>query len=170
MGALTEREIFDRMSGCLKDAVSCCVQISRSKRRGALYDKLRKNLTLAGGCCRQAAYWRQDARWLKHDALLAECHKKAGDWLRGYKDPFSGARTMLAPKLVNELFFMLAQKLAELHNLAVDLRDKKTNRAGMILPIVKPAPGVRHRPQAVMLPPGMRSTPSGLIIPHGTVQ
>lgn len=166
MGSLSEREIFDRMSGCLRDAVSCCVQISKNRRRGALYDKLRKNLKLAGDCCRQAAYWRQDARWLPIDTLLAEAHKKAGDWLRGYKDPYSGARTMLAPKLVNDLFFKLAQQLAALHNAVADLRDKRTNRVGLILPQPRAEPGVRHRPQRVTLPPGMIARKSGLVVPE----
>lgn len=154
------------MAGCLKDAISCCVQLSKSQRRGALYDKLRKNLILAGGCCRQAAYWRSDARWLQWDEMLAECHKKAGDWLRGHKDPYSGARTMLAPKQINQLFFMLAQALANAHNKVIDLRDKKPHKMGLILPIPKPEPGVRHRPQRVMLPPGMTKTKSGLLVPE----
>jgi hypothetical protein len=166
---LTESEIFDRMSGCLRAAASCAVQLARGKRRASLYDNLRKNLSMAGDCCRQAAAWREDCRWLEHDTLLAMCRKKAGDWLRGYKDPLTGRKVMLAIPLINDLFAKLAQQLTHLHNVAIDLRDKATGRVGMILPRPRAEPGVRHRPQRVMLPPGMMATTGGLVIPSGSV-
>jgi hypothetical protein len=167
MGALTEREIFDQLTTQLRTAVDCCVALSTSRRKGPLYDQLRKSLSLAEGCCRQASAWREDTRWLIHGQHIARCWKMAGDWLRGYK--VNGERIMLAPSEIHKMFLMLADKLCDLHNAAIDIRDKRTHRLGMILPKPVPGPHRATRPTAVLLPPGMRQTDSGLIIPHGTV-
>ena len=167
MGALTEQEIFDRMSGCLKAAIDCCVHLATKPNRGWHYDKLRKNLRLAGDCCRQAATWREDARWLTHDKNLTECHKRAGDWLRGYKDQ-AGERIHYSRGDINAMFIKLAQVLSQLHNAVVDMRTRATGRSGMILPVVHREIRTQDRAVAVKLPPGMMQRDSGLIVP-GTV-
>jgi hypothetical protein len=165
MGALTETEIFDRMTGCLKAAVSDCIDLSKAPRKGSIYDRLRKNLRLAGNCCRQAAQWREDARWLNFDKQITHCIKLAGDWLRGYHD-MDGARRLYAADQVSDLFFKLSQTLAALHNLALNTRDKATQRTGMILPIVHRESRTQGRSVAVKLPSGMKRRASGLIVPQ----
>lgn len=168
MGKLTEREIFDRMTGCLKAAASCCAQLSVSPARGQLYDQLRKNLRLAGDCCRQAATWREDARWLNFDKQLTHCHKIAGDWLRGYKND-AGHRVHLAPSEIYQLFTKLGLNLAAMHTLAETTRDAKTQKRGMILPKIHHETRTQGRPSAVKLPPGMMARQSGLIVPQETM-
>ena len=164
MGALTEREIFDQMTSQLKSAVDACVHIAKHDRRGWHYDRLRKALALVAGCCRQAAYWRGDARWLNTAMVCAQAHQRTGDWLRGFKDPISGRRIMYSKKDITDLFTAMAANLAALHNAAVDLRDKKTGKAGMILPIVKEGPHRETRPVSV---DGVkfRELTSGLVVP-----
>ena len=165
MGQLTEVEIFDRMTGCLKAAVSDCIDLAKSPRQGSIYDRLRKNFRLAGNCCRQAAQWREDARWLNFDKQLTACHKMAGDWLRGYHDP-QGRRQLYNAAQVGELFFKLSQNLAALHNLALNTRDNATQRTGMILPIVHRDSKTQGRSVSVRLPKGMQRRASGLIVPE----
>ena len=163
--ATTEVEIFDRMTGCLKAAVSDCADLSKNPRHGEIYDRLRKSLRTAGNCCRQAAQWREDARWLNFDKQITACIKMAGDWLRGYHDP-EGKRRLYAANQVGELFFKLAQNLAALHNLALNTRDDKTQRTGMILPIMHRETRTQGRSVAVKLPKGMQRRPSGLVVPE----
>lgn len=163
MGALTEQEIFDRMIGCLKASIDCCIHLATSPHRDYHYDRLRKNLRLAGDACRQAAQWREDARWLTNDRLLTECHKRAGDWLRGYKDE-AGERIHYSRRDIHELFTMLARNLAALHNSVVDLKTRATGRRGMILPIVHRDTRTQGRAVAVKLPPGMMQRASGLVV------
>lgn len=165
MGRLTEREIFDRMMGCLRAAASCCAQLSVTPRHGALYDQLRKNLRLAGDACRQAATWREDTRWLNFDKQLTHCLKIAGDWLRGYKNEL-GHRVHLAPSEIYQLFSKLGLNLAAMHTLAEKTRDEKTGKRGMILPKVHRETRTQGRPVAVKLPPGMMARQSGLLVPE----
>lgn len=168
MGALTEHEIFDRMIGCLKAAIDCSVQLAVSPLRGYHYDRLRKNLRLAGDCCRQAATWREDARWLQHDKNLTEAHRRAGDWLRGYRDE-AGQRIHYSRGDIHKMFTMLAQVLAQLHNAALGLRDKATGKRGMILPIVRQETRTQGRSVAVKIPSGMAQRASGLLVPEATL-
>jgi hypothetical protein len=165
MGALTEQEIFDRMVGCVRGAIDSSVQLASSPHRGYHYDCLRKNLRLAGNCCRQAAQWREDARWLNWDKELTSCHKRAGDWLRGYRDE-AGERIHFSRADINELFTLLAQALSRIHNAVIDMRDRATARRGMILPLVHRETRTEGRSVGVLLPPGMMQRASGLVVPE----
>ena len=166
MGALTEQEIFDRMTGCLKASIDNAVALASQPRRGMHYDILRKNLRLAGECCRQAAAWREDARWLSFDTQVTRCHKMAGDFLRGYKTE-NGEKIHYAPVEVKEFFLLMAQGLAKVHNAVVDMKTRATGRAGMILPLVRQDSRTQGRAVGVKLPAGMAQRKSGLIVPAG---
>ena len=82
MSALTEIEIFDRMRESLRIAAECAEALAIEDVRGREYTVLREHLKLIEGCCIQAANWREDTRWLPLGRLVAECHQKAGNWLR----------------------------------------------------------------------------------------
>lgn len=155
MGALTEPEIFDRMSSSLREAGDCCMRLAAPRPRGQTYDSLRRHLRFAGDCCRQAAYWRDDARWLTIDHTLSEAHRVAGGWLRGYRDE-SGRRVMYSQATISDLFMRLAQNIAMLYNHAADLRDKATGRTGTILPIIRQETRTQGRPIQVLLPSNVR--------------
>ena len=83
MSDLTEIEILDRMRSSLREAIQCANILASSPRKGPTYNKLREHLGLVEGCCRQMSAWREDTRWLPIGRLMAECHQKAGNWLRG---------------------------------------------------------------------------------------
>lgn len=134
MGALTEREIFSCMAENFRLAAQSCEALAILPVTGPTYLALRTQLRLLEGTCRQAAVWRQDSRWYEIGLQMAEAHKRAGTWLRGYKDPETGAPVKLADAHRNRCFTMLADNLRKGEKAAVDLRDKRTNRVGTILP------------------------------------
>lgn len=139
MAALTEAEIFSCLSENLRLAAECCDDLATLPAKGPTYDKLRKQLRLIEGACRQASAWREDTRWLPIGRLMAECHQKAGGALRGVKMA-DGTRVTLAPGETHPFFKMLATNLRALQKAADDLRTKATGRVGMILPKAMPAP------------------------------
>lgn len=146
MGALTEQEIFEALTANLKLAIEHCDDLARLPHKGETYDKLRHELRLIEGCCKQASAWREDTRWLPVGRLMAEAHQKAGGWLRGYKDPLSGQRIKFAPGQQNPLFRMLADNLRGLLKAVDALRTRPTGRLGMILPDMLPGPHRDTRP------------------------
>ena len=95
--------------------------------RGPTYKKLRENLKLIEGCCRSLSACREDTRWLPVGMMMAEAHRRAGDWLRQY--PRTEQLNYAHP-----LFNRLAENLRAGLKAAEDLRDKATGRVGMILP------------------------------------
>ena len=166
MGALTEREIFDCMDTNLGLAVQHCEDLARLPAKGETYIKFRENLKLIEGACRQASAWREDTRWLSHGMLMAEAHKRAGDWLRGSRDPM-GTRVKLANGMTHPLFMKLADNLRAFRKIVEQLRTRRTHRTGIILPVALPGPHRDTRPSRVSLPEGMKQTKSGLIVPSG---
>ena len=165
MGALTEREIIDCMETNLGLAIQNCEDLARLPLKGPSYVKLRENLKLIEGCCRQASAWREDTRWLNVGLVMAEAHKRAGDWLRGNKTP-EGVRIKLAPGEMHPLFMKLADNLRSLQLACHQLRHQRVGKLGMILPPVLPAPHRDTRPSRVILPETM--APKRLILPPGT--
>lgn len=160
MGALTEREIFDCLSTNFRLAAEAAERLATIKRTGPTYDSLREKLELIEGACRQAAVWRQDARWLQIGIMMAEAHKRAGDWLRGIKVAGSPVRIKLADGHRHPLFLKLAENLRAGEQRAIELRDKKTGRVGMILPKAGRAP------RRDTVPVGWRRT-GGILVPAG---
>ncbi len=145
MGDLTEREIFDRMKSSLRESADICLRLARGER-GPLYRQLRAHLGLIEGTLRQAAWWREDARWLYVVPIVAKAHQEAGRWLRE-KGPTTGQK-----------FAKLAGIMRSCQKAAEDLQLKRTERVGMILPRPLPGPHRDTRPVQV-------KTPGGLIIP-----
>jgi hypothetical protein len=166
MSALTEPEIFSCLAENFKLAAQHCEDLAKLPRKGPTYIKFRAELKLLEGACRQAAYWRQDARWLRIGLFMEEVHKRAGDWLRGYKLP-SGQRVTHREGTIHPLFMKLADNLRAGQRQAENLRTRKTERTGMILPKAAPAPHRDTRPVQVLMPDGFQKRRSGLIVPSG---
>lgn len=164
MGALTEIEIFDVMLENLRLAAEASDELAIIDMKGAAYNRLREALALVEGACRQASAWREDTRWLTMGQLAAQCHQKAGGWLRGHKDAVTLIRTPLAAKQKNKMFVLLAQNLRFFLKGVENLKDNKTGRVGMILPEV-PNLG---RPQGTLI---ANSVPkSRLVLPPSMAQ
>lgn len=160
MGALTEQEIFDCMATSLRSAINLCDQLATKPKRGLIYDAFRKELALVEGCCRQASTWREDTRWLPIGLMMEEAHKRAGDWIRGTKDPVTGIRLAIPEGQKHPLFVKLGENLKALLLMVEGLKTKATKRVGMILPHM-PNPG-RNVSQI-----GFSRSKGGLIIPDG---
>ncbi len=161
MGQLTEAEIFDCLKSNLRLAAQSCDQLAVLPRKGPTYAKLRQQLRLVEGACRQAAFWRGgDARWLKIGLCMAEAHKRAGDWLRGVKGP-DGKRVMVAPGQIHPLFTKLADNLRAAYAAAERYRTQRTNKIGPILPIPGQAPHRDTRPS------GYNRSSGGILMPSG---
>ena len=152
MGALTEVEIFDRLSSSFKLAAELCDDLARLPLKGAAYDRLRKELRLIEGCCKQAAVWREDTRWLPIGKMMAECHQRAGDWLRGFKMP-DGSRVKINAGQLNPMFEKLAENLRMLERLSWDMKNRATGQVGMILPTPLAGPHRDTRPVGYRAPP-----------------
>lgn len=145
---LQEQEILDCVQDNFKSAADCCLRLARGER-GPLYRKLRANLGLAEGALRQAAWWREDARWLYIVPVVARAHQEAGRWLRE-KGPKTGWK-----------FHKLAEILQSGMKAVEEIRDKRTGRVGMLLP--KPLPGPHRDVRPVQV-----KTPGGIILPAGS--
>lgn len=159
MARLTEVEIFDCLKTNLRLAAQSCDKLAVSPRKGPTYVKLREELRLVEGACRQAAFWRGgDARWLRIGLFMAEAHKRAGGWLRGEKQP-DGTRVRVAAAEMHPLFVKLAANLRAAYVKAEEYRTKRTNRIGPILPIVQPPPHRETRPV------GYQPSPGGVLMP-----
>lgn len=165
MGALTEPEIFSCLAENFKLAAEHAEDLGKLPKKGPTYQKFRTELKLLEGACRQAAFWRQDSRWLKIGLYMEECHKRAGDWLRGYKTK-EGVRITHKEGTLHPLFMKLADNLRKGQAAAEQLRTKKTGRVGMILPAPLRAPHRDTRPIG-WTAPGERRTRGGLIVPAG---
>ncbi len=142
MGALTEPEIFSCLVENWRLAAEDCDRLARGER-GPVYRHLREELKLIEGALRQAAWWREDTRWLYIVSIPANAHKSAGKWLRERHAAWKFA------KLAEILRYGL--KATE------DLKTKRTERLGLILPKPLPPPARDTRPVQV-------KTPGGIII------
>jgi hypothetical protein len=160
MSDLTEIEVIDRLRTSLRECIQCAANLAVTSRKGPEYNKLREHLHLVEGAARQLAVFRQDARWYNVAALMAQCHQKAGGWLRGWKDPRNGQRHHFNIGEKNRLFLMLEANLKAVDKAAELLRTQKTGRVGVILPntpnmgrrIGTPVAGFNVSPGGVILP------------------
>ena len=165
MGALTEVEIFDCLTSNLRRAADMAERLGREPKKGPNYLEFRAAVRLVESACKQVSVWRQDTRWLAVAFKMAECHKRAGDWLRGIKMP-SGGRRLLRQGELHPVFMALAGALRAYAKDVDNLRNRKTGKSGMILP--KPLEGP-HRDTRPVHVSGVHFTPSGLIIPSAAV-
>jgi hypothetical protein len=161
---LTETEIFDCLFTNLRLAAEHCEKLAVLPRTGPTYVKLREELQLIEGCCRQANYWRADTRWLKYAYHMGEAHRLAGNWLRGIKVG-PGPRRRIPPGQRHPMFMALSAALRCIAERAAEIKDKRTGKLGPILPIMRPGPHRDTRPVQVLLPPGFERRVSGLIAP-----
>lgn len=164
MGALTEIEIFDQMETSLRLAAELCDSLAVIPLKGHAYNKLRQQLRLIEGCCKQATAWREDTRWMAYGMFSAECHKRAGDWLRGIKMP-DGTRIKIAQGTLHPCFTKLAEVLRQMTCLIEQTKTKATGRVGMILPDVLPGPHRDTKP--VGFTNALNVSRGGIIIPDG---
>lgn len=134
MSDLTEAEIFDCLVDNFKKAAVHAEDLAKLPRKGPNYAKLREELKLVEGAARQAAYWRQDARWLQIGLYMEEAHQRAGNWLRGIKNPTTGEWRKIPEGQLHPYFMKLAENLRAGLKLAEGYRDNRTGRVGMILP------------------------------------
>lgn len=148
---LHEQEIFSCMAENLAGAIEDCEAIARQRESGARFDSLRKRLKLVEGCCTQAAYWRQDARWLPLGVMMEQVHQRAREWLH-YPSVQS-----------KKLFVMLADNLRKLEREVRRLRFMATGKTGVMLP--KPRPSGRL--SSTVLISGYRPSSGGVLLPNG---
>lgn len=160
MSDLSEVEVIDRMRTSLREAIQASADLATMSRKGPTYNRLREHLALVEGSCRQLAVFRQDTRWYTFGMMMAECHKRAGDWLRGWKDPKTGRRHHWRPGEKNKLFLILEANLKAIYQMAEAVRTQKTGTVGMILP----AEPTEHRRVGAPVN-GYSVTPGGIIIP-----
>lgn len=153
------------MADNLRMAARDCELLATIPMKGMVYDRFRKELKLVEGCCRQASAWREDTRWLPIGLMMEECHKRAGDWLRGVVMP-DGTRRLIPHGEKHPLFVKLAENLHALLKQVSVLRTQATGRLGMILPDMAPTPFRETRQHRIELPAGMAARASGLIVPE----
>lgn len=144
MSDLSEVQIL----GCLREnfrlAAEDCDRLARGER-GPVYTRLRQELKLLEGACRQLTYYREDTRWLKVGMQMAQVQERSGRWLRERQPGWR--------------FTKLAEILRGGQASAEKLATKATGKLGMILPIAKPAPHRDTRPvsmSGIILPPGFK--------------
>lgn len=159
MARLSETEIFSKMTESLRLAEEASRELAVHPGAGETYNKLRFNLRLVEGCCRQASAWRDDTRWLPIGLVMGKAHKLAGDWLRGVQMP-NGRRRPLAAGERHPAFLGLAANLLSCLQNIEKLRTGKTGVRGAILPAMQPAPHRDHRPVQVRMP-------GGILLPTG---
>jgi hypothetical protein len=170
MGALTEIEIFSKMTECLRLAAGYCDQLAIDPFKGFVYEKLREELALIEGCCKQASAWREDTRWLYIGLTMAKIHQQAGDWLRGPK--INGVRLKLNEREKNMNFVALGEYMRQLYKIADELKNKAPPKLGMIVPEpVKPfMRDVSEKKYQVKLPASLAKTKGGLLVPKQAVK
>lgn len=138
--ALTEQEIFDCLKTNLQGAADDCDMIARHPQSGLAFQRMRSRLALAEGACKQAAFWREDARWLRIGLVIETAHQKARQWL----DP----ATVSTKKMFTTLASALRQMLLDLKR----LETGATGRTGMILPKAQALPFANRR-SFIQVPP-----------------
>ena len=163
MGALTEVEIFSCMSQNLRLAAEHAEFLAVSPIRGPTYAKLRENLKLVEGCCRQASAWREDTRWLDLGLTMGAAWQSSLNWLMGYK--MGNLRIKYANQHLHPMFLHLGAYLREAATIADRYKNQRAPKLGMILPDVRPAPGVRHKGNYPVMLPRPSVTAGGIILP-----
>jgi hypothetical protein len=151
-GHVTEHEILTCLKGAFQRSAEACDKLAVLPQRGPTYRKMREDLQICENCCRQVAYYRDDARWLRIGMMMEEAHKRAGGWLRDRTMPRTADSNLAHP-----LFLRLAENLRFGVKRVEELETMATGRVGAILP--KPLPGL-PRTQGRMV-----QVPSGLIVP-----
>lgn len=151
MSALTERDIFSKLTDGFAEAASLCEKIAAVPLKGASYRRLITVCTEIEGACRQAGHWRENYHWFPLGIEVHQLQLLMGKWLRAhYPKPRA-----------KELFTIAAQTMRRLQALALTKQNQKHGQIGMILPTPGEGPA---RQRAVQVP---NMTPGGIVIPEG---
>lgn len=134
------------MKNQLRSAAADCDLIAKFPQSGEAFKRMRKSLKLVEGCCRQAAHWREDARWLSPALHMEHAHQIAREWLH--------RPTVQSKKLFTGLAAALRQILADL----LKLETMPSGRVGSII-----VPGYGNR--LVNLAGHPLRMPAGLVSP-----
>jgi hypothetical protein len=154
---LTEAEIFSTMKDRLRSAIADCRFIANFPVAGPTYKRLRQSLKLVEGCCRQAAYFRQDARWFGPGRYAEEAHQRARLWLH--------RPSVQTHKLFTKLADALEQWMKDLER----LEKMPSGRVGTILPKPQRAPLQSGRPVSVIMPSGVALKKTAQSLPVGYI-
>lgn len=149
--ATTEREVLSLMRGTLTRAAERLDLLLAKPKMGATFRQFRADLKTIETCCRQVAFFRDDARWLQIGLQIEMTHQKAGHWVRTHQ---------------RLLLHKLADNLRGIGYAAQGLETAATGRTGMILPVPGRTDRTNGRPMQVVLP-GERQTAGGIIVPEG---
>lgn len=164
MSDLSEAEIFDCLITNFRLAAEDCDALAKRPISGVAYVDLRDHLALIDGAMKQAAFWREDERWLDISEKVPVAHRLAGEWLRGVEVesdvPGVIIRKPIGAGELHPCFVKLAEFLRWCAVEAAKLKDAKTNQTGAYLIDRGTAP----RRAGHM---GWRGTQSGLIVPAG---
>ena len=140
-GWLTEAGSTDLGRSSMLAAASDCSLLQTLPAQGATFVRLRENLKLAEGACRQMGHWREDSRWIYLAPQLENLHQMA--------------RVMIVSHYARQLFTKLEITLRKIVSAADDLENKKTGKVGMILPDTSHGPHRDTRPVQVKSPGGI---------------
>lgn len=156
-GHVTEAEILSHLKQAFRRSAEHCDALAVLPARGPTYAKLREDLQICENCCRQVAWYRQDARWFHIGLMMEEAHRRAGGWLRDRLMPRTANSNLAHP-----LFVRLAENLRHGAKRVEELETRPTGRIGMILPKLRRT--VRTEGRSVQVP---NMTPGGIILPPG---
>lgn len=151
MSALTESEIFDKLTDGFAEAAGLCEKIAISPLKGAPYRRLIVVCTEIEGACRQAGHWRENYHWFTLGREVHELQLKMGNWIRAHY-PKPEAKKM---------FTIAATTMRRLERLALLKKNQKHGQVGSILPVPGEGPA---RQRAVQVP---RVTPGCIFVPDG---
>jgi hypothetical protein len=134
----TEPEIFSLMRDRLRSCISDCRLLAMLPLQGPTFIRLRANLKEIEELCRQAGYYRDDARWFRIGLVWEQVHQQSRFWIRHHHP--------------RKNFLWLSERCEALDKAVDDLQARATGRLGMILP--KPAREIRtqDRPTQVLVP------------------
>lgn len=148
----TEEDHLLHLRDSLRILVSDCRQLATAPSQGAVYTRFRRVLKQVQHLCERVVFDRGDGRWSRVPLILADVHKQAGDWLRGFYP--------------RERFTMLADMLAQLEKHVEGLQTRATGRAGAIW--AKPIRGAEAtQGRSVQVLTGETLTRGGVIVPVG---
>ena len=139
----TEPEIFSLMRAHLRSAISHCRGLAMLPLQGPTFIRLRAEMKEIEELCRQAGYYRDDARWFRIGLVWEQIHQQSRLWIHHHHPRAN--------------FIWLAERCEALDKAVDDLQTKATGRLGMILP--KPVKEVRTEGRPVQV------LGSGLVVP-----
>lgn len=146
----SEGELFSLMRSRLRTVIALCNDLANLPAQGPSYIRMRAELKEIEELCRQAAYYRDDARWLRIGMLMEEVHQQSRHWMR-YRFP-------------RFKFLWLSERCQALLTVIEELRTKATGRMGQMLPKPQRAPD-RTEGRLVQVRAMPNQTAGGILLP-----